>query len=740
MIDNKQLREMALLKLNETDANALNQRFPEEVSHRRLTHELMVHQIELEMQNEELLVTKEQTSIALNLYKELFEFAPISYCKVNEKSEILSINLHAASKLGMPRAELIGARLAAFLKDEYLPIFNAHLESNFTIKQTSDCELQLGNGSQMIWMQASFKMCKSGNECLISLTDINQAKAAEAERSLAATVFESLNEAAIVSNMENEIIAVNPSFSKLTGYASEDAQGLHCSTFLSCYHDDKFYKSMTSTLETTGRWEGEVQNTRRNGEEYTAWLTISSIYDANNVVSKRVALLTDITEKKRINEIIAKQANFDPLTGLANRNLFQKRLLQCLNDAKSNQSQCALLSIDLDQFKDINDSLGHQIGDQLLIDASERLIKCAGKTGKLSRIGGDEFAVILENIESFDCTNEMADKILHSLSVPFYLGDNIGYISASIGIAIYPDDSLNAEALIINADQAMYAAKRDGRNRMRYFTSEMQDQVQKRLSLSSELRHAIDNKEFWLAYQPIVNLKTGGIDKAESLLRWEHPVRGSIPPMEFIPIAEESEQISTIGDWVFKTASKQTSQWLKTLHPNFQISINMSPSQFRGDNSNHAHWTAYLDEINLKGKNVVIEITESLLMDVSRRVMTQLDGFHAAGIEISLDDFGTGYSSLAYLKKFHIDYLKIDKSFVKNLEQDPDNIALCEAIIVLAHRLGLKVIAEGIETSQQRDLLRDINCDYGQGYLFSEPLSAQAFERFVVHHQSLLQK
>jgi len=725
------LRERALHKLPQRNALEMVGSFANNADNHRLVHELMVHQIELEMQNEELLTTKEQTSQALDRYTELFEFAPICYCTVNENSELSSINLIGANTFNLTSESLMGKRLAAFVEYDFLSAFNYHLDSVFSAKQNTHCELRLNINSKQIWMQANFKLDKNQDKCFIALTDITKQKIAEEEIRLAATVYESLNEAVVVANNEGNIIAVNPSFIKLTGMSSEQIVGQSCNVLRSKFHNNAFYKNLWQSLQKTGRWQGEVTNNRQNGQQYMGWLTISTIYDADKNVSKRVGLLTDITEKKRATDLIEKQANFDSLTGLPNRRLFNSKLMQELLLSHRKERQFALFSIDLDQFKDINDSLGHQVGDQLLIEAALRLQKCIRNIDTVSRLGGDEFTIIMSNLATIESTGILADRILQTLNAPFHLGDNLGYISASVGIAIYPDDGTNIESLIKNADQAMYAAKNDGRNCKRYFTLAMQDRIQKRLSLSHELRSAIENNEFWVAYQPIIDLNSGLIQKAESLLRWEHPELGNVPPMEFIPIAEESGLISNIGDWAFEQVTLQTQQWLQTFPQDFQISINMSPAQFRGERTTHKHWLKHLKRLNLNTKNVAIEITEGLLMDMSNQVMAQLESFDTAGIEISLDDFGTGYSSLSYLKKFHIDYLKIDLSFVKNLEADSDNMALCEAIIVLAHKLGLKVIAEGIETIKQRDLLTAVGCDYGQGYLFSKPLSAVDFEAFV---------
>jgi len=527
-MDSKLLRVKALAKLAKTDALLMQQSYASNADSQRLVHELMVHQIELEMQNEELVVTNEKKGAALNRFTELFEFAPITYCILNQDGEIQSINLNGASTLGLPRSQLMGARLNGFIEGEFLPTFNHHFESVFVSKQMTQCEMKLKVDLLTICVQANFKIVNNRNECLLALTDITLQKEAEDEINLAATVYESLNEAVLVANIDSQIIAVNPAFTKLTGYSSKEAIGSYCSMLRSNVHDDQYYKNMWQDLNKIGRWEGEIHNLKKSGEPYIGWLTISSIYDSHNNVIKRIGLFSDITEKKHATDLIEKQANFDSLTGLSNRLLFQKKFLEALDLASLHNSQVALLSIDLDQFKDVNDSLGHQMGDQLLVLAAERLLACIRQANMVSRLGGDEFSVIMDDFESIESIEIIADRISQSLNAPFHLGDNIAHVSASIGIAVYPNDGEDTQTLIKNADQAMYAAKKDGRNCTRFFTTSMQEQVQKRLSLSNELRKAIENDEFWLAYQPIVNLDTGSIVKAESLLRWDHPLLGRI--------------------------------------------------------------------------------------------------------------------------------------------------------------------------------------------------------------------
>jgi diguanylate cyclase (GGDEF)-like protein len=455
------------------------------------------------------------------------------------------------------------------------------------------------------------------------------------------------------------------------------------------------------------------------------WVTMEATADTS-----RQACLTavvDITDKKRAEEIILKQANIDTLTELPNRRMFFDRLGQAIKKSHREGKQLALMFLDLDHFKDINDTLGHDIGDGLLKKTTQRLQACIRETDTLARLGGDEFTVIMGELDDLKSVERVAQSILQSMTASFQLKNEHCYVSFSIGIALYPDDANDVDDLLKKADQAMYAAKQQGRNRMCFNAPAMQEAVETRLKLVNDLHDALATHQFWVAYQPIVELATGDIHKAEALIRWQHPTLGLISPAEFIPIAEETGMIIAIGEWVFHQAAQQVEQWRMHGHPLFQISVNKSPAQF---GENQTDWFQYLKHLGLPGTCIVVEITEGLLLDVSPIVAAKLLAFRDTGMQVSLDDFGTGYLSLSFLKKFHIDYLKIDQNFICHLTTNLTDFTLCEAIILMAHKLGMKVIAEGIETPEQRDLLLLAGCDYGQGYLFSKPVSAEEFEKF----------
>ena len=428
-----------------------------------------------------------------------------------------------------------------------------------------------------------------------------------------------------------------------------------------------------------------------------------------------------------------KRANFDVLTQLPNRDMFRDRLSQEIKKSDRTGQPLALMLIDLDQFKEVNDTLGHDMGDILLQEAARRILNCVRESDTVARLGGDEFTVVLSQLANASHAEDIAQKIIKRLSEPFTLNLEVAHISASLGITLYPVDALDIDSMMRNADQAMYVAKNNGRNRYSHFTASLQETAQKRLRLTNDLRTALAGQQFRLHFQPIVDLHTDRIHKAEALLRWQHPVRGMVSPAEFIPLAEETHLIVEIGVWIRREALIWCERWNNLNPDGFQISINKSPVEFMDDSDSDRveSFVKELSDHGLCGKNFVFEITEGLLLNADSRINTKLMALRDAGIQVSIDDFGTGYSSLSYLKKLDIDYLKIDQSFVRNLERDSNDMALCEAIIVMAHKLGLKVIAEGVESLAQRDFLTRAGCDYGQGYLFSRPVPPEEFEAWL---------
>ena len=449
-----------------------------------------------------------------------------------------------------------------------------------------------------------------------------------------------------------------------------------------------------------------------------------------------VGVITDITERKQTEALVWVQANYDPLTGLPNRRLLHDRLGELLKKAHRDHESVAVLYIDLDRFKEVNDTLGHEAGDRLLVDAARRIVGCVRESDTVARQGGDEFTVLLPGLSDRLPLERIADDIIQALDRPFNLGDDLAYVSASIGITFFPQDATSPIDILKNADQAMYHAKDAGRNRFSYFSPAMQENALQRLQLGRDLRSALAEGQLELHFQPILHLASGEVRKAEALLRWNHPTRGQIPPDEFIPVAEELGLIDAIGTWVFERAIATIKHWhgLRPPHGDepcpLQITVNTSPRQFLRGRSLDVLMLR-LEGAGLPGSCIAIEITEGLLLDEQPAVIAQLARLSAAGIQVSIDDFGTGYSAMAYLKRLDIDTLKIDRSFVRDLTTDPGDLAITEAIIAMAHKLDIKVVAEGVETLAQQERLSAAGCDYSQGFLFSRPLPAAAFFELI---------
>ena len=548
---------------------------------------------------------------------------------------------------------------------------------------------------------------------------------------LAAMVYENSSEAMMVTDADNRILDINPALTSITGYTLDEMLGHNPSILSSGRHDPAFYEEMWHSLKVTGSWNGEIWNKRKNGEAFAEWLTINTIYNENQEVYRRIALFSDITNKKEAEALILQQANYDSLTGLPNSRLLMENLKLEMTKAADKQETGALLYLDIDRFKEINESLGHEYGDLLLKETALRLKQLLRDSDFLARYSADEFAVILNPIDSLQRLEHTAQSLLKALSQPFSIDNDSVYISASIGISLFPIDSENAPQLLRNADQAMSAAKAQGRNGYHYFKPAMQEAARQRMQLISELRHAITLNQFELHYQPIIDLSDGQIVKAEALIRWHHPERGLLTPDHFIPLAEETGFIHSLGEWVFTTAANQLKQWQELGLPKIGVSINASPLQLQNGGLKPGDWAERLSGLGLADAAIVVEITEGLMIETSESVKTTLQQLHRHQFGIAIDDFGTGYSSLAYLKEFDADFLKIDRRFIQNLSSNSDDAALCEAMIVMAHKLGIQVIAEGIETREQLEFIRHAGCDYAQGWLFARALPADAFATYL---------
>ncbi|MDD1622323.1 MAG: EAL domain-containing protein [Methylococcaceae bacterium] len=551
------------------------------------------------------------------------------------------------------------------------------------------------------------------------------------------TLVENSPDIIVRYNTDCRLIFANPAYARETGFSVErvlnkrvgelglwradTAPEEFCELLLEVMHSGKPGQTLFEWCRPDGRWVSH--------EMY-----VVAEYDEARAVSGALAIGRDVTERMAAERQLIYQASYDVLTNLPNRRLFNDRLHEEITKAERGAYGLALLMIDLDRFKEVNDTMGHAIGDRLLIETSRRIRACVRESDTVARLAGDEFVMILPETVSYEQLSRIAQCLVSRMAEAFHFDERVAYISASIGIAVFPGDAAHSEGLMACADRAMYAAKEAGRNNFSFFSHEMLEQTQQRLQLVNDLREALSAGQLEVHYQPIVEIAGGRTVKAEALLRWRHPQMGWVPPDRFIPLAEEAGLIQDIGAWVFDEAAKAIKHWNAAVGDDFrgQISVNMSPRQFtkgKGDGCDMA--IARIKAHGVAPKQIAIEITEGLLLDDCPDVTGKLKRLREAGFEISLDDFGTGYSAMAYLKKFHIDYLKIDRSFIRDLETDPGDRAIAEAIVVMGHRLGLKVIAEGVETEVQREILAAVGCEYLQGYLFAKAMAQDAFIDFV---------
>ena len=549
-------------------------------------------------------------------------------------------------------------------------------------------------------------------------------KSAGDELRLAASVFNENVEAIMIADRDTSILRVNPAFSRITGYSGDEAIGQSTNMLKSGRQDREFYAEFWNALLEDNVWQGEIWNRCKDGRIIPVWQTISVVRDASGEIEQFISIFSDISEKKLSEERIYHLAHYDVLTGLPNRSSFHKGFEDALLHAERHSRRVALLFLDLDHFKLINDASGHPAGDELLKQVALRLKETVREEDTVARLGGDEFTVLLDDIHSVEDASLVAEKILQQLAKPFRLDHSELVITASIGISLFPNDGNDVSTLLKNADTAMYRAKERGRNNFQFFTVEMNTRALERLSLQSALRSALKRNEFLLHYQPQVDMQSGEIIGLEASVRWQHPEQGLVPPGIFIPVAEESGLIVPLGEWVMKEACTQNRRWLDEGLPAVRIAVNLSGRQFvRQDLLGVVR--KVLDEAGLEPQYLELELTESTIMEHVDETIETLLALRKLGVHFAIDDFGTGYSSMAYLKRFTIDKLKIDQSFVRDLATDSDDAAIVTATIAMAHNLNLTVIAEGVETEEQLHFLKDNGCEQMQGYYFSRPLPAQ---------------
>ena len=589
-------------------------------------------------------------------------------------------------------------------------------------------------GGPVRWVEINAAPLRTGDDPLpgavVTFSEMTGRQRAEEQLKLAFEAIRCSGEGILVTDAERRILSVNPAFEAVTGYSAQEVAGKDPAIVASTRHDERFYTAMHETLERNGYWQGEIWNQRKNGEIYPEWLGVSVVHERNGRPKYYVYIFSDMSERKAAQERIEFLAHHDPLTGLPNRLLLRDRVEQAQAHAIRTNCQVALMFLDLDRFKTINDSLGHPVGDTLLKEVVERLKGCVRESDTVCRQGGDEFIILLNDIRDRDAVTRVAEKIHQRMADPFVLGGHALNTSFSIGIALYPDDGEDFDGLLQKADTAMYHAKEAGRNVHRFFTEQMNQQVVEHLTLETQLRKALENREFVLHYQPQMDLRDGTIVGVEALIRWNSPENGLVSPARFIPVAEVSGLIVPIGAWVIEEACRQAHAWQVAGLLPLVMAVNLSAVQFRRHDLINTVINALVLS-DLDSQWLELELTESILLQDAESTLDAVRRLKALGVKLSVDDFGTGYSSLAYLKRFSVDKLKIDQSFIRDLESDPDDAAIVRAIIQMAHSLKLKTIAEGVENEALTNLLRIFNCDEIQGYGFAHPMPADQLEAFV---------
>jgi len=702
---------------------------------KRLLHELSVHQIELEMQNEELRMARDALDESLGQATELYDFAPTPYFTLASDGKMKRANLAGGTLLDMERSRLQGRYFDSFLDDHSRVDFKALLGDLFVSQshRTMSMDGTVSNRARKT-IHMKLSLSPDGQECRVMAIDVTERKRTETalahSNALLNTLLQTIPFPMDIVDATGRILFRNGVMEKAVGTRSLEG---HCwevykddgKKCLRCPLNDPIQIGRKIVMEVEGVLGGRIFEVHHTGMLYAGQPALLEVFlditDRENAERAR----------KASEAAIWNQANYDSLTGLPNRNLFHDRLELAIKNLRDKDASLAILMIDIDNFKSINDTLGHSVGDLLLVEAAQRIHRRVRAGDTVARLGGDEFIVILPMLDDLMRVGQMVEAIHNEISFPFDLNGQAVYATASIGITQCPDDGADVETLLKNAEQAMYAAKAKGRNRYNFFTAEIQQEAQAHLRLSRDLHLAVHANQFVAYYQPIIDLTNNQCVKAEALVRWRHPHRGIVLPGEFIALAEQTGLIGEIGYKVLRDATEQLKLWAGMEVKCQEVCVNRSPREFIMDR-NHRRWLDFILESGLPPSSFNIEITEGHLLDAYEGVTEKLLRYGEVGVQVSIDDFGTGYSAMSYLNKYHVDYLKIDRSFVAEMTTNASSLAIVEAIIAMAHKLSIKAVAEGVETAEQRDLLIAAGCDLAQGYLFARPMPASEFREYLV--------
>jgi diguanylate cyclase (GGDEF)-like protein/PAS domain S-box-containing protein len=668
----------------------------------------------------------------------LFFDAPMAYAALNLQGEVISVNrawlalfgCHAAQKAqGRPMAQWFVSEDAEVFGQALAQVQSGQALANLTLRlkaaESVEPRVLLCQGG--LSMQADDSLSRI--HCVF--TDLTEQQRNALALQQAASVFEYTTEGIMITDAQGRIVSVNPAFTSILGYSAQEVVGEYPSKLKSGRHSPAFYQTIWQALAQQGHWSGEIWNRRKSGELIAEWLSIATIYDQNGKVKHYVGIFADISRLKQSEKQMLRMANQDHLTGLPNRRHFLTRLQHALETAQRKHTRLAVIMLDVDRFKGVNDSYGHEVGDALLKTLADIFEQACRSSEMVARLGGDEFAFLLEDIAQPEDAGRVASQLLARLGEPITLSNGVEVmLSATAGISLFPDLAQLPEQLLQQADTALYRAKAEGSGQFFYFTQSMTFQAQERLILEAQLKQALKQNQFVVFYQPKVEVETGRIIGAEALVRWQHPDLGLLSPNAFIEVCEETGLVVALGEWVLQEACRQGRAWQQRWGDDFHLAVNVAASQWQ-----QLQWVDTVERV-LKStpypaQNLELEITENSLLRAQEHVLSSLARLHALGVRIAIDDFGTGYSSLSYLKRLPIHSLKIDRSFVEDLEVNQHDRQLVQAMVAMAHSLGLTVVCEGIENAAQLAFIKQQACEFYQGFYMSAPLSAAQFEQFM---------
>jgi diguanylate cyclase (GGDEF)-like protein/PAS domain S-box-containing protein len=707
---------------------------------KKIIHELEVHQIELKMQNEELIASENELEISKKRYYNLYNMAPVGYCTLDQDGFIKEANFAISKLLGQGQHKLINQSLTKFIFEEDQDIYYLFRKRTLKSQKKEDCEIRIINENKTtFWANITAIVELNVNKepmYYLVISDISERKLFENKLKLSASVFKNAGEAIMITNLDGIISDVNDTFTKITGYSKEEIIGKKTNILNSGKQDKEYYKNMWEILNNLGSWSGELWDKKKDGELFIGSLIINAVYDNQGNPSHFVALLSDITAIKEYEDSLKNIAHFDQLTKLPNRVLLADRIENKMIHTKRHKQHLGVIFLDLDEFKEINDTYGHHIGDKVLIYLAKEMKEALREVDTLARIGGDEFVAVLSELDEISDALPIILRLLEAASKEIEI-DNIKIkVSASLGVTFYPQNQIvNADLLLRQADQAMYQAKLSGKNRYHFFNTEENNLIRDRFESIREISLALENKEFIVYYQPKTNLRTGEVIGVEALIRWEHPQKGILAPLKFLPIIEDDSLSIEVGEWVINTALSQIKSWQEE-GLNISISVNVGAHQLLDDNFVNQLKNILSLYPTVNPNMLELEVLETSRLEDLAKAKDVMNTCIKLGVTFSLDDFGTGYSSLVYLKQLPIRQIKIDQNFIQGMIDNQNDLSIVEGIITLCKAFHLNVIAEGIETSEHISILLELGCEFGQGYKIAHPMAPEAISKWIKENKA----